>query len=420
MKPFGSVMRQVQILRLIRSLIAVVVSICLGLPNLAFSRSADDLRVFWTRPIASEQLGGLASGIVILDIARAAAGPVVLLARDAGRLCLLTGADDSGPGQQTFLSLNGTNLRISAGVGDVLWIGGFTNHRYAGIASGDVSDAYLVKLDRSGRILWERTFGGDSRRTIESIAALSSGDIVVAGRDNERTWLARVSADGRVIWERFNGTGRSGASVAVVGNRILLAAFEADSKDAAKAFVENVAVWSFDELGILRAHQVIRESMNNDRGSSSGRIFIVGGESAAYVFSAWSDFMTAKAIETAKVDVEGHVAWRREIAESLPDVPKDVHIRLLTWSTAVTLVGQGNPLITLPIKGRVLTLEIDTATGEVSQRSWSAGPDCYKSAATSLFAALRGAQLWILGSREAGFSGTSCTWLGQLSFAQKH
>jgi outer membrane protein assembly factor BamB len=271
--------------------------------------------------------------------------------------------DEVGPGRLIYLQLSNIARRI-CGTGEALWIGGLANERYAGFGSAKMSDAYLAKVDRNGRIIWERTFGAHSLRTIESLASLPSGDVVVAGRDNERTWLARISGDGKIIWEQFVGSGK-GASVTTAGDAIFLTAFEVSADSTVKSFSEDVSIWRFDEMGDMRAHNVIRDGINRERGADFGRLFIESANDSVYVLSAWLEFTSAKLVDVTKLDLHGDLVWHKELSETFLNVPKDLNLPaesgLVTWTRAVTTLGHGGPLIALPSKGKIILLHLDPA-----------------------------------------------------------
>ncbi len=65
-------------------------------------------------------------------------------------------------------------------------------------------DAWLVKLDPSGKVLWQRTFGGS--RDYDKICAIQlspDGGTFVAGIRHGRVWVFRLNARGELLWERI-------------------------------------------------------------------------------------------------------------------------------------------------------------------------------------------------------------------------
>jgi hypothetical protein len=89
-----------------------------------------------------------------------------------------------------------------------LAVAGHTESKGAGSA-----DAWVLELDADGRLVRERTFGGADRDYATAIAATGDGGLLVAGPTSSRgaglvdAWVARLAPDGGVAWERtFGGT----------------------------------------------------------------------------------------------------------------------------------------------------------------------------------------------------------------------
>jgi hypothetical protein len=258
----------------------------------------DQLVPFWWRPELAE-----VTGLTLLDIASPNDGETILLAERDWRPGLFIGANESGPGQYVSLPIEGHGLRMAVGPGDIVWIGGFTNDRIEGFGSGHFSDAYLAKLDKRGQVVWQRTYGGRSKRNILSIAPLVSGDIAVAGTDDFKTWLARISSDGEIVWERFFGRGQG--AVLSTNGELLVAAFEAGDDGKQLNFPQNVALWRFNESGAQVDHRVVREAVNVWASATIGKLWIKQSGEATYVFSEGQGVGTANPMQVIKIDVHG-------------------------------------------------------------------------------------------------------------------
>ena len=83
----------------------------------------------------------------------------------------------------------------------------------------DDDDAWVLRLDKTGQILWERTFGGSEWDQAYSIVALADGGFVVAGRTESRgagqydAWVLRLDSNGGLLWDKtFGGAGNDSAS----------------------------------------------------------------------------------------------------------------------------------------------------------------------------------------------------------------
>ena len=79
-------------------------------------------------------------------------------------------------------------------------------------------DAYLVKTDASGNLLWQRNFGGTSGDSAESVQLTSDGGYILAGITESfgagggDAYLIKTDASGNLLWQRtFGGTDYDGA-----------------------------------------------------------------------------------------------------------------------------------------------------------------------------------------------------------------
>jgi gliding motility-associated-like protein len=116
-----------------------------------------------------------------------------------------------------------------------------------GNASGDKSennrggqDVWLVKFDKDGSKIWDRTFGGDLEDPIRDIQELTDGNILVGAYSNSPAsgdrkainygdydyWLLKVDKNGNKIWDKSYGGSRNDFMIAIDQNKtgyILLA-----------------------------------------------------------------------------------------------------------------------------------------------------------------------------------------------------
>jgi uncharacterized delta-60 repeat protein len=89
-------------------------------------------------------------------------------------------------------------------------VAGYTNSFGAG---GD--DAWVLKLDSSGAVTWQKTYGGTGGDYASSIQQTSDGGYVVAGYTNsfgdivnDDNWVLKLDSSGAVTWQKtYGGTG---------------------------------------------------------------------------------------------------------------------------------------------------------------------------------------------------------------------
>ena len=99
--------------------------------------------------------------------------------------------------------------------------GGYIVVGWTGSKDGDVSynhgtnDFWVVKLDKDGNIIWQRTLGGSNLDLAQDVAVTPDGGCIVVGwtRSNDGdvsgnhgmddVWVVKLDKDGNVIWKKL-------------------------------------------------------------------------------------------------------------------------------------------------------------------------------------------------------------------------
>jgi len=75
-------------------------------------------------------------------------------------------------------------------------------------------DAWVLKLDRDGSIVWQKGYGGNDYDEVRSIQETSDGGFIMAGRTTSfgaldfDAWIVKLNNDGTIAWQkRFDGGG---------------------------------------------------------------------------------------------------------------------------------------------------------------------------------------------------------------------
>ena len=68
------------------------------------------------------------------------------------------------------------------------------------------ADAWLLKTDARGNLLWDKTFGGRSWDEASSLIQIQDGGFALAGWTNGNAWLLKTDARGNLLWDKtFEG-----------------------------------------------------------------------------------------------------------------------------------------------------------------------------------------------------------------------
>lgn len=89
--------------------------------------------------------------------------------------------------------------------------GGFVLAGYTNFLGGLGSDLWLVKTDGTGNLVWDKTYGGNNNDEAYDVAVLPDGGFVVAGTTKSKgpgshaAWLLRMNASGDLLWDKTYG-----------------------------------------------------------------------------------------------------------------------------------------------------------------------------------------------------------------------
>jgi hypothetical protein len=93
---------------------------------------------------------------------------------------------------------------------DELPDGGFIVAGSTTVKSAGQYDGWLLRLDKDGKRVWDKKFGGPEEDSLFSVAAMPDGGAVATGSHGAdgQAWVLRVDGKGETVWEkRFGGTG---------------------------------------------------------------------------------------------------------------------------------------------------------------------------------------------------------------------
>jgi hypothetical protein len=139
-------------------------------------------------------------------------------------LASIINAQNTPPSIQWQKSLGGTSDEAAYSIKQTN-DGGYIIAGYGSSSNGDVTvnlgmeDYWIVKIDSTGNIQWQKSFGGSSSDYAKSIQQTIDGGYIVAGRsrsnDNDVTvnkgyydyWVVKIDTSGNLQWQKsFGGT----------------------------------------------------------------------------------------------------------------------------------------------------------------------------------------------------------------------
>ena len=231
-----------------------------------------------------------------------------------------------GGGYQDFaysaIEIEGGNFMI---VGETFSIDGdfIANH-------GDF-DGWVAKLSSSGEILWANCYGGTEYDRFIDIKETSDGAFIIVGttssvdgditnsNGNSEAWVVKIDSDGNIIWQNCYGStsGESGKRIDVVDDGYIVLGGSSCTTCGSNGHHGSSDIWLFkiNEVGIMQWQNFI--------GGSSYEIAYdltktIGGGYFLTSRSSSADGDVTGTIEegdiwVVKTDFEGNIVWENRI-----------------------------------------------------------------------------------------------------------
>ena len=150
-------------------------------------------------------------------------------------------------------------------------------------------DGYCIKLDSSGDTVWEKTYGGKKKDVAFDVKETEDGGFVISGKNrstgagNYDLWVFKLDKSGKMMWEKIYGGEdmEEGRAVALRENGGLLVAGFTKSKGAGKA---DLWILKLDDSGEIEKQYLFgkkgwESAKSVFRTSDSG--FVVAGVNAS-------------------------------------------------------------------------------------------------------------------------------------------
>jgi pimeloyl-ACP methyl ester carboxylesterase len=98
--------------------------------------------------------------------------------------------------------------------------GGYAVAGYAESFGERNGDFWVLKLDVDGNVVWQKTLGGSGIDRADSVVATSDGGFALAGQSysfgGQNAWMLQLDGDGNVVWEKTYGGASSDVANSLV------------------------------------------------------------------------------------------------------------------------------------------------------------------------------------------------------------
>lgn len=163
--------------------------------------------------------------------------------------------------QKTF----GSTLSDGGGSIQVVSDGGFIVAGSTRSFGAGGQDAWILRLDDNGQIIWQRAYGGNADESASSVQATSDGGFIIAGSTESfgmlfyDAWVIKLDSLGNVLWQKTYGSIKEDYAVAVqeAEDGSLFMAGYTESFDAVGT---DIWVLKLDETGDIGGCDIIAAS----------------------------------------------------------------------------------------------------------------------------------------------------------------
>jgi hypothetical protein len=165
----------------------------------------------------------------------------------------------------------------------------------------DNRDALLVKISKTGQILWSKTYGTDAYEDAQSVVALLSGGFAICGKDTSDILVTRTDANGILIWTKKYGSSNEDEGLSIIQtkdkNLVFAGSSPTDNNNvdgfAMKIKLDGSAIWT-RRVGSTQRY----EAFSNVAEAKDGSLFFTG---------TWgsSSFLITSKVYAVKTESEG-------------------------------------------------------------------------------------------------------------------
>lgn len=200
-------------------------------------------------------------------------------------------------------------------------------------------DAYVVKTDRFGNKLWDKSYGGSRDDSVAAVLPFQEGYMLTGatysfGNGNENLYALRIDADGQMMWQEGFYTQKRdrymGKALALVNDIHVIVA---GSQEHVKFF--NGDTFCYLSAIDAKGRQKWEQSYG---GSSPDRANSIVKVKDGYVFAgmteSWGD--SGKNMYVVKIDEKGKRVWHQAFGGELDEV---AHKVITTSDGGYLLVG---------------------------------------------------------------------------------
>jgi len=194
-------------------------------------------------------------------------------------------------------------------------VAGYTSSKGAGEV-----DAWIIRLDREGNKVWDRTYGGSHSDRANSLIQTTDGGYVVAGGTYSKgagevdAWIIRLDREGNKVWDRTYGGSHSDRANSLIQT--------ADDSYAVAGFTSSKGAGGYDAW-IIKLDSQGNQMWNRTYGGSRADMAssLIQTTDGGYAVAGYTSSKGAGGFDAwiLKLDNQGNLLWDRTYGGSQDD-----------------------------------------------------------------------------------------------------
>lgn len=218
---------------------------------------------------------------------------------------------------------------VATDIAGNIYVVGYTDGNVAGTNAGS-EDAFILKYDTSGGVLWSKQFGTSSKDHAKGVATDNSGNVYVVGftygslygstSGSSDAFVAKYDSNGNQLWTKQFGTSAMDfaeyVTVDTAGNAYIVGRTWGPL-GGTYAGANDIFVVKYDPAGTFLWSKQFGTSLDDEprdvKTDNSGNIYIVGGTFGSLFGTNNSRFTD---LFIVKYDSNGNTLWSKQLGTS--------------------------------------------------------------------------------------------------------
>ena len=201
---------------------------------------------------------------------------------------------------------------------------------------------FAIKIDSQGKIMWERTFGGNDDDFADPLIQTTDGGYIIGGHTyskgagNADAWLIKLDNIGNIIWNHTYGGSNHDEAISII--QAADGGYMVAGNTESKGFGGS-DIWFFklDEQG-----NIVWDTTYGGRGGeevhsliqTTDDCFVMAGEITSKSVGSWDIWLI-------KIDNTGNIVWDQTFGGSKRDIPSSV---IQTTDGGYVVAGETNSI----------------------------------------------------------------------------